>query len=269
MRWDCHPPHCWAWLPTSGCCISPSGCRGSCYPALLAPLLSPTLPLANTPGPLLVSATWVGPVCPHGPLAGPSPRLSLCPPIGQGGLPRAGGDVFSLVRHSCQKHLVYKLASASRLPLHSSGRWTDKAEAPGPLPPAPGLGHQAHVHPWPPTHNPAGGRPPAAGLLSRTQPDLDGTTEGGVCRDIWGASTWIRPRCQVPVESHEGRTGAMQRLCSPHPLASLPLRQEKSAMTGPGRPGPGGPRSSAHSSSSNIWLLSAWGIAWPVLAEAG
>lgn len=34
----------------------------------------------------------------------------------------------------------------------------------------------------------------------------------------------------------------MQRLCSPHPLASLPLRQEKSAMTGPGRPGPGGPR---------------------------
>lgn len=120
----------------------------------------------------------------------------------------------------------------------------------------------------PPTTQKEGG-PQPPGLLSRTQPDLDGTTEGGACRDISGASTWIHPLCQVPVESHEGQTGATQRLCSPHPLASLPLRQEKWAVTGPGRPGPGGPRSSAHSSSSNIWLLSAWGAAWPVLAEAG
>lgn len=147
-------------LLTGGLSISPSDCWGSCFRALLAPLLSSTLPLPlpNTPGPLLISATWVGPVS-------PSPRLSLCPPIGQGGLPRAGGDVFSLVRHPCQKHLVYKLASASRLPLHSSGHWTDKAEAPGPLPPAPGLGRQVHVHPWPPTHNPAGGWPQPPGLL--------------------------------------------------------------------------------------------------------
>lgn len=159
----CHPPHCWAWLHTSACCISPCDCWGSCFQALLAPLLFPTLPLPNTPGPLLVSLPLGLALCaPTTLYPGPSPRLSLCPPIGQGSLPRAGGDVFSLVRHPCQKHLVYKLASASRLPLHSSGRWTDKAEAPGPLPPAPGLGRQAHVHPWPPTHNPEGGWPPAA-----------------------------------------------------------------------------------------------------------
>lgn len=84
----------------------------------------------------------------------PAPRPGfLCPPVGYGGLPRAGGDDFSLVKHPCQKHLVYKLASASRLPLHSSGRWTDRAKAPGPLPPAPGP------------------RSPCAPLAARPQPN--------------------------------------------------------------------------------------------------
>lgn len=125
----------------------------------------PLLPFSSPPSPFPTPLAPFSSLCHLGwPCVPPLPslRLSVCPPIGQGSLPRAGGDVFSLVRHPCQKHLVYKLASASRLPLHSSGHWTDKAEAPGPLPPAPGLGRQAHVHPWPPTHNQEGGWPPAA-----------------------------------------------------------------------------------------------------------
>lgn len=113
-----------------------------------------------------VSACRAGPVPPRPSLPAARPGR-LTAPSATAALSRAGG-VFSLARRPCQKHLVYKLAAASRLPPHGCGRWADRAEAPGALPPAPGA-HTARVHPWPPAHDRAG-RP-----LLASQP---GSSEG-------------------------------------------------------------------------------------------
>lgn len=190
--------------PQRGAGTNPGDCRP---PSLLdhAPYLSPL--------PLECLALWLlrllvlsfppspGPSCPPNPTPSPRPclpaKLALCaplaphpgcfcPPVG-----RAGGGVFSLVRHPCQKHLVYKLAAASRLPLQSSGRWADRAEAPGRLPPAPGP------------------RSPCAPLATRPQPSRragpqpsqllsgPGQRTTGTGRDLLGASTWVYPQRQV------------------------------------------------------------------------
>ena len=98
--------------------------------------LRPQGPLVRSPPPLptspVPSPSLLGQIPPRPP-SGPSPRPPGCPPVGRGGLPEAGGAVFSLVRHPCQKHLVYKLAAASRLlrTALGSGRWADSPACPG------------------------------------------------------------------------------------------------------------------------------------------
>lgn len=209
--------------------------------ALLSPLLFPALPF---PAPLAPSSSLPLGLALCAPTAlSPSPctRLSAHP-LAEAAFP--GRAVLCSHLASLSEALSVQISLCLPPPSHSSGRWTDKAEAPGPLPPAPGLGRQARAplatHPQPRRRV----APSCQGFsrgpkLIRMGPQRAG--RAGIYRGPAPGST----PCQVPVESHEGQTGAMQRLCSPRSLASLPLKQEKSAVTGPGRPGPGG-RRAAH-----------------------
>lgn len=189
-------------------------------------------PLPTTPVP---SLSLLGQIPPRPPSC-PSHRPPGCPPVGRGGLPEAGGAVFSLVRHPCQKHLVYKLAAASRLLRTALGAGLT-------LPPALG------AHP-----RRSSGSGPADHLLSRAPlwaPDLDldrGDRKGRVSGGMLGSPTpgpapASAPTGRVSVKNRGGQTQSTHRLCSPRPprpLAGLPLRQGKSPVTGPGRLGPGG-----------------------------
>lgn len=192
-------------------------------PGLLGPSPPPSPPLPGPPGPLAPPA---GPG-PHG----PSVSLAQAARRPQRpGLPEAGGGVFSLVKRPCQKHLVYKLAAASRL-LRGSGLW-----APRRLLPAPGACPRR-----------SSGRP-AIQLLSRA-PDLD-LDGGDRTRRVAGEISGSPAPGAAPASAGSGGTGAKSRegrapsssaeFLRPRPLAGLPLRQGKSPVTGPGRTGPGG-----------------------------
>lgn len=134
--------------------------------------------------------------------------------------------MFSLVRQPCQKHLVYKLAAASRL-LRAVGSGLRR------LPPAPGARPHSRgqlAPPWPLTLTwtgvtARGGRPASQqGLLLSAQHRA--YPEGqGQRAEPWGDGPRATHRLQPPL---------------PRLPAGLPLRQGKSPVTGPGRPGPGG-----------------------------
>ena len=143
------------------------------------------------------------------------------------------------MKHPCQKHLVYKLASASRLPLHSSGRWTDRAKAPGPLPPAPG--------PRSP-HAPLATRPRTN---RRVAPSHQGSSQGpsftwmgpqrvGCAGLYWGAAPGSTPSVRSSVESNGGQTSRAEAL-QPPPAGQPATQAGKIGCDRPRKARPQGP----------------------------
>lgn len=78
-----------------------------------SPTFWPRALLVLGPAPRLCLLGW--PRAPCGPLSRPLIQATSLPTRPRRPSP-GGGGVFSLARRPCQKHLVYKLAAASRLP---------------------------------------------------------------------------------------------------------------------------------------------------------
>lgn len=178
----------------------------SALPSLLCAGLSPPphflLALTPTNSTIsLVCLLYASPVPPRCPLLAP-----LVGAAGHSGLPGAGSGEFSLMRHPCQKHLVYKLAVASSPPSAALGsRLTGlRLQALSSLPGA----HGCPV--WTPGCPPMSwqecllptGRP---GLPQDPDPDLARVGHGGLgmLSEVCGGgrprpSTWIYPKSGQP-----------------------------------------------------------------------
>ena len=225
------------------------------------PFSSPApFPTSPAPSPSLPSPSALCP--PTVPLPALS-QATLLPTVGQR-LPGVGGGVFALARRPCQKHLVYKLAAASAS--------LCKALGAGLTGPTPGLARPPRA----PAATCTAGCLPATAQEGRSPPADPGSSQPGLepakgdptGRGLQqtlrfsssGPSTQITQSGRSRVESQWGRPEPVHSLRSPRlprPLAGLPLRQGKSSVTGPGRPGPGGRR------ATHIALLPTYGCCRP------